>query len=287
MLPSSAGDVPGFLKGGAQDGLSRAGRHAEPRERTVTLPALFAAPTQRALRSRMLSLLLLLTLAAGWTDALCYLALGGVFASFMTGNILFIGLSIGQGNTALLVRTSTVVLLFLVSITLSSLYLQSLPAQMPPESWRGTLARYLLVQGLILLAFALVWALGGSPAQDLTRQVVLLGIAAVGMGTQGALVAKFAILDVVSVAMTGTELLLGIRLAQLIGRQPANRQAATSVLFLVALILLYSLAALIVALTMSWIGAVFIPCALVVVAVAALEVPPRNRAVGSLVRNAE
>jgi uncharacterized membrane protein YoaK (UPF0700 family) len=235
----------------------------------------------------MLSLLLLLTLAAGWINALCYLAVGRVFASFMTGNILFIGLSIGQGNTALLARASAAVLLYLMSITLGSLYLQSLPAQMPPESWRGTLARYLLIEGLILLVFALVWALGGTPAQNTTQQVVLLGIAAVGMGVQGALVAKFAILDVASVALTGTELLLGMRLAQLIGRQSANRQAATSVPFLVALMLLYVLAALIVALTVSWIGTVFIPCALVAVAVADLAAPRRNRAAGSAVRNAE
>src|SRR5690349_20291001 len=128
MFPSGAGEVPGSRKGGPHDGPARAGRDAEPRERGVTLPALFAAPTQRALRSRMVSLLLLLTLAAGWTDALCYLAVGRVFASFMTGNILFIGLSIGQGNTALLVRAGAAVLLYLASITLSSLYLQSLPA---------------------------------------------------------------------------------------------------------------------------------------------------------------
>jgi uncharacterized membrane protein YoaK (UPF0700 family) len=134
----------------------------------------------------MLSVLLLLTLAAGWTNALCYLAVGRVFASFMTGNILFIGLSIGQGNTALFVRASAAALLYLLSIMLSSLYLQPVPAQMSPENWRGTLARYLLIQGLVLLVFALVWALGGSPAQDLTLQVVLLGIAAVGMGMQGA-----------------------------------------------------------------------------------------------------
>jgi len=250
----------------ARFGAERYGeRHTEGHEHEVTLKAFVAASPQRALRSR---LVLLMTLAAGWTDALCYVALGRVFASFMTGNILFVGLSIPEGNTALLVRAGAAILFFLVSITLGSLYLQRLPARQPVGMWRRTLTRYLVVEGLILLAFGLLWLLAGNPAQHPALQVVLLGIAAFGMGLQGALVAAFNIPDVVSVALTGTELLLGMRLAQRIGRQAADSGGRTSVSFLLALMLSYTLAALVVVLAAPWIGATpFIPCLLVTVAI--------------------
>jgi len=252
----------------------REDKGTEQRQGAVTLTAFVTAPSQRALRT---GLLLLLTLAAGWTDALCYLAVGRVFASFMTGNILFVGLSIAQGNTALLVRAVVAILLFLVSVTLGSLYLQRLPARQLVARWRGTLAWYLLVEALILLAFALLWAITGDPAQHPEMQVVLLGVAALGMGLQGALVGAFNIPDVVSIALTGTELLLGIRLAQRITRQSADQPGGTSVSFLLALMLSYTLAALVVALVAPWIGLAFIPCLLVTIAVLVVLVTPKWR----------
>src|SRR3989442_15184779 len=50
-----------------------------------TLPDLLRAPHERG---RIALFLLLLTLTAAWIDMLSYLALGRVFASFMTGNIV-------------------------------------------------------------------------------------------------------------------------------------------------------------------------------------------------------
>jgi uncharacterized membrane protein YoaK (UPF0700 family) len=256
---------------------SDAARHAEEHEHEVTLPAFVVAPSQRVLRA---GLLVLLTLAAGWTDALCYLAVGRVFASFMTGNILFIGISIAQGNIALLVRACTALLLFLVSITLGTLYLQELPALQRAGIWRSTLAWYLLGEGLILLAFALVWLLAGNLVQQLAVQVVLLGIAAFGMGLQAALLGAFNILDVNTVALTGTELLLGIRLAQRIGRQSVDHPDVTGAPFLVTWMLSYTLAALAVALTLAvpWIGAAFIPFLLVMGATLVVLVTPEQEA---------
>ncbi len=233
----------------------------------VTLRAFVAAAAQGTLCTRVV---LLLTLAAGWTDALCYLDLGRVFASFMTGNLLFVGLSLAQGNTALLVRAALAVLIFLASVTLGSLYLQALPARQPAESWRSTLARYLLVEGLILLAFALVWALVGNPAQQPVVQIVLLGVAAFGVGLQGALFGALSTLDVNTVALTGTELLLGMRLAQRIGRRSVERPAGPSAPFLVALLLSYTLAALVVALALPWTGTAFAPCLFVAAAIVAV-----------------
>jgi uncharacterized membrane protein YoaK (UPF0700 family) len=267
MTASTSGELPHF----PQDGSRRADKEVEQQEGAMTLTTFVAAPSQRALRT---GLLVTLTLASGWTDALSYLSLGRVFSSFMTGNILFVGLSIAQGNTALLVHAGATILLFLVSITLGSLYLQGQPARQAVGQWRRTIITCLLVEGLVLLALALLWALTGNPANHPVMQVALLGIAAFGMGLQGALIATFNLPNVVSVALTGTELMLGGWLARSIGRQAAAQRSEASAPFLLALMLSYTLAALVVALCLPWIGTAFIPCLLVAVAVMVVLVTP-------------
>jgi uncharacterized membrane protein YoaK (UPF0700 family) len=270
MTASTSGESSDF----PQDHTRHSDMNAEQREGAVTIMAFIEAPSRRAVRA---GVLLTLTLAAGWTDALCYLALGRAWASFMTGNILFIGISIAQGNTALLLRDVVAVVVFLASLTLSAIYLQTRPTQQAVRGWRSTLARYLLVEGLILLAFALLWQLTGNPAQHPATQVVLLGVAALGMGLQGALFGAINILDVNTVALTGTELLLGMRLAQRIGRQSVDQPGGTSAPFLVVLMLSYALAALVVALALPRTGTAFIPCLLVAAAVVVVLVTSRGR----------
>src|SRR5947209_20260096 len=87
----------------------------------ITLPDLLTKPHERG---RIALLILLLTLTAAWIDMLSYLSLGRVFASFMTGNLLFIGLGVVQGNTGLLIRALVAVLVFLVGVTFGSFCLQ-------------------------------------------------------------------------------------------------------------------------------------------------------------------
>src|SRR5947209_17510915 len=89
-----------------------------------TLPDLLTKPHERG---RIALLILLLTLTAAWIDMLSYLSLGRVFASFMTGNLLFIGLGVVQGNSGLLIRALVAVLAFLVGVTLGSFYLGRAP----------------------------------------------------------------------------------------------------------------------------------------------------------------
>ena len=72
------------------------------------LPDLLRAPHERR---RIGPLMLLLTLNAAWIDMLSYLSLGRVFASFMTGNFLFIGLGVAQGNGGLLIRALVAVVI--------------------------------------------------------------------------------------------------------------------------------------------------------------------------------
>ena len=273
MDASTAGEPPDIQ----QDSTQHACRDAMRTEDTVTLAMFVAACRRGALRTRLLLLLLILTLAAGWTDAVCYFSVGGVWASIMSGNILFVGLSIVTRNTGLLTRAGVALLLFLVGVIVGSRSLQMLPMHQSVGRWRRTFAYYLLVEGVVLLAFALVWSLVGNLAQHPAVQVILLGIGAFGMGLQGALVGAFNILDINTAALTGTELLLGIRLAQWITGRTASQPVGTGGPFLVVLILIYMAGAFLVALTVPRIGVAFMPCVLVVGAVLVLALPERRK----------
>src|ERR1700754_5086639 len=55
-----------------------------------------------------------LTAAAGWLDALVFLHLGKVFLSFMSGNLLFVGIATGTGDGGLLARAGAALAAFLL-----------------------------------------------------------------------------------------------------------------------------------------------------------------------------
>src|SRR2546429_4535221 len=107
-----------------------------------TLPDLLRVPHERG---RIGLLLLLLTLTAAWIDMLSYLSLGRVFASFMTGNLLFIGLGVAQGNSGLLIRALVAVLVFLVGVTFGSFCLGRAPQQQSGPAWPPPFAPTLLL----------------------------------------------------------------------------------------------------------------------------------------------
>jgi uncharacterized membrane protein YoaK (UPF0700 family) len=157
-------------------------------------------------------LLLLLTCTAGWIDILSYLGLGHVFSSFMTGNFIFVGMSLAQGNSELPIRAIVALLVFLAGGALGAFFLERLPQQQTRRTWLDTLIRYLLPEWL-LLGFAIGWQFTGDLGCNNGVQITLLGIAAFAMGIQGALVLALNIPGVVADALTGTVLQLGKRFA--------------------------------------------------------------------------
>src|SRR6266581_8729182 len=202
-----------------------------------TLPDLLRAPHERG---RIGLLILLLTLNAAWIDMLSYLSLGRVFASFMTGNLLFIGLGVVQGNTGLLIRALVAVLVFLVGVTFGSFCLERVPQQQTGTAWHQTFARYLLLEWLLLLVYAIIWGVTSHLSQQAGVQILLLCVAALGMGIQGALVWVFKIPGVVADALTATLITLGQRFAQDLEHPgPESQEWRWSGMFLVSPCLAY------------------------------------------------
>lgn len=61
-----------------------------------------------------------LTFAAGLIDALSFLALGGVFSSFMSGNTVLLGLRIGLGDFPLALNSMVAILGYIAGVALGT-----------------------------------------------------------------------------------------------------------------------------------------------------------------------
>ncbi len=248
--------------------------HTATESNGITLPDLLRAPHERG---RIGLLLLLLTLTAAWIDMLSYLSLGRVFASFMTGNILFIGLGVAQGNSGLLIRALVAVLVFLVGVTFGSFCLERAPQQQTGPAWHNTFVRYLLLEWLLLLVYAIIWRVTSNLSQQAGVQILLLCVAALGMGIQGALVWAFKIPGVVADALTATLITLGQRLAQDLDHPgPQSQEWRWSSMLMVLLCLIYVASALVVALTSAFILTPVVPVIVVTIAIFALLFPARQ-----------
>jgi uncharacterized membrane protein YoaK (UPF0700 family) len=243
-------------------------------EHGVTLVDLPSAPGERG---RIGLLLVLLTLTAAWIDMLSYLFLGRVFASFMTGNLLFIGLGVATGNSGLLMRALIAVVIFLIGVTFGSFCLDRAPRQQSEIAWHYTFVRYLLMEWLILLAYGVISLVTSNLSQNGGVKILLLCLGALGMGIQAALVLAFKIPGAVIVALTGTLIALGQDLAELGVKGHAWRWSG---FFLVLLCLVYVVSAFLVALTETFVLTPIVPLVVVTIAIFAVLFPSHKVIVG-------
>ena len=146
-----------------------------------------------------------LTAAAGWLDALAFLYLGKVFISFMSGNLLFVGIGAGNGDGGLVVRAGAVLAAFLAGTAVGARLTGS---RLVPGA-QSPLVRTLLIEASLLAAFAALWLATGDPAGQATPTLALLVVGAAAMGLQAAIALAFHLPNVATVAMTATLAQLG------------------------------------------------------------------------------
>jgi uncharacterized membrane protein YoaK (UPF0700 family) len=212
--------------------------------------------------------LLLLAALAGWIDALSFTALGKVFTSFQSGNLIFLGLAVDEGNAELLVGASVSLLAFLAGTVLGA-YLVG-RAEVEASEMRSLVPAFALQCGL-LVAFAIGWQVFGDPTGNSAGRIVLVALGAAAMGVQGAAVFALRIPGVVTNAMTATLMLGGIVLGlRARGRAAAQKASEVSVAMLAGLCGAYVLSALIVGVIGSPELTSAVPPALLTLAVAGL-----------------
>jgi uncharacterized membrane protein YoaK (UPF0700 family) len=189
---------------------------------------------------RRYAFLLGLTGAAGALDALAFLHLGKVVNSFQSGNVLFLGLGIGDGNGGLVVRAGAVLLAFLVGAAAGA---RLVGARLSPQGM-STELRVVAVEGVLLAVFAALWLVVGTPDDHPVGRVALLAVGASAMGIQASLSLALKIPNVVTVAVTATVAALGQRAG--LGGPSAGDHLPRSRL-LVALVATYAVCAVAIA----------------------------------------
>jgi uncharacterized membrane protein YoaK (UPF0700 family) len=149
----------------------------------------------------------LLAALAGWIDALSFTELGKVFTSFQSGNLIFLGLAVDEGDSALLVGAAVSLTAFLGGSALGAYAVGRAKVE---ASALTSLVPALVLQWALLVALAVCWRALGAPAGNSAGRIVLVALGAAAMGIQGAAVFALGIPGVVINAMTATLMIGGV-----------------------------------------------------------------------------
>jgi len=167
--------------------------------------------TDRRLRD---VLLLALTLNAGAIDALSYLGLHRVFTANMTGNMVLLALSAGQGQEFGAIRSATAFVGYAIGAFAGA---RIVGRSRSAEVWAPRVTTALAAELLLLVALALGWqASAAQPVRPVLE--LLIGFSAAAMGLQSAAAARLAVTGITTTYVTGTLTGLMSELAALAGR---------------------------------------------------------------------
>jgi uncharacterized membrane protein YoaK (UPF0700 family) len=159
----------------------------------------------QAAKTRARDLVLLaFTFSSGAIDAISFLALGGVFSAFMTGNVAFLGLRVAGARSPGAFAILTVMAAFAVGVYVSA---HIVKRSKGPCVWPRHVTVALGLSLIPQLLFVAVWsAAGGEPSPDVAH--VLLGFWGVAMGMQSAAVRRLHVEGVFTTAATATIIVL-------------------------------------------------------------------------------
>lgn len=141
--------------------------------------------------------LFMLTAICGMVDAVCFLKLGGVFAEIMTGNLMFAAFSLGQGRLASdFLQFAVPLATFTVGAVVGGYILRN--DRFVHHRRTGFVWTFVLL--VAAAALAVVWGVEGTSPQAR----IVVGILALAMGLQNALVLVHGTPDVATNVMTLT-----------------------------------------------------------------------------------
>jgi len=126
-------------------------------------------------------LLVALTFAAGSVDAVALLRLD-VFTAVMTGNIVLLGLAVGQGAFANALRSVIALVAYGAGVVVGARIVGAVPIE---THWAPNVTRALALEWLLQAAFLIGWLLTGANP-DGTSAGALIAFSGVAMGIQAA-----------------------------------------------------------------------------------------------------
>jgi len=142
---------------------------------------------------------LFLSLAAGAADAAGYMGLGRVFTSNMTGNVVLLGIDLGQGHFASAAHVVYVLLVFVLGVGLGA----QLGKGVREKDWPHLASRLVRLEKFALVLFALGW-LARADSANSPLSYPLVAVLALAMGLQSAAMNRLSAPGVATTAITGT-----------------------------------------------------------------------------------
>jgi uncharacterized membrane protein YoaK (UPF0700 family) len=161
--------------------------------------------------------LMMLSIVAGSADAAGFLGLGHVFISNMTGNLVLLGIAIGEQQWSQALKTLIVLLTFAFGVMVGSRLVNNIP----DVAWKKVLVRILTFEICLIFAFAALWAndaVRGLPPHFYSLIVILT----VAMGLQSAAMSRLMIVGVSNTAITGTLTNLCVGIENLLRKASPN-----------------------------------------------------------------
>ena len=153
------------------------------------------------------SLVVLLTLTTGAVDVTSFLALGNVFSSVVTGDMVLLGAAAGTGRPELAVHSGVALAGYLAGV------LAGAPLagrrQHASGTWPPSVTVTLAVELVILGAFSVGWELAGTHPSG-GGQLALVAVLAAAMGLQAAAVRRLGQMSTTYLTSTLTALVAGL-----------------------------------------------------------------------------
>jgi uncharacterized membrane protein YoaK (UPF0700 family) len=145
-------------------------------------------------------MLLALTWAAGNVDAISYLGLGHVFTAMMTGNMVLLGLALGQGHVLAAFRSILAVAGFAVGVGLGATIVRDDSGE---EEWPASVTAALAVEAIVLAVFTVTWHLSSVARGEIVVHALIV-LCALAMGLQSAAVRRLGVPGIATTFITGT-----------------------------------------------------------------------------------
>ena len=146
------------------------------------------------------AMLVMLSLAAGCVDAVGYLGLGQIFVANMTGNTVLLGLALGQAKGQAALRAVVALAGFVVGVAAGAAIVG--PGR-ERSAWSPAVTAALVLELVVLVAFAVGWFLAEAEAAGLTVYPLIV-LPSLAMGVQSAAVRRLGIPGVATTYITGT-----------------------------------------------------------------------------------
>jgi uncharacterized membrane protein YoaK (UPF0700 family) len=153
------------------------------------------------------SLVVLLTLTTGAVDVTSFLALGNVFSSVVTGDMVLLGAAAGTGRPELAVHSGVALAGYIVGVIAGA----PLAGRRHHASgtWPPSVTVTLAVELVILAAFSVGWELAGTHPSG-AGQLALVAVLAAAMGLQAAAVRRLGQMSTTYLTSTLTALVAGL-----------------------------------------------------------------------------